>query len=261
MNFAVPTTILEDILRRPPDGRDSLSEKVRWEDPLRQLGPPPEEWSEKIADEPRNPELYVSRGLAFEADGDFVHAVEDYTEALRLGIHDSDTYGMRARCFVELGESAKALADFNKGVSLFPQEPLILSQRADLYLELESYDKATADYEKVSRLIKPEDLEQDESGRVRNASALLASHFASEGLLKVASVLLEQGQPKEAIKKLAQALELTPQIPTWSSFYLTRAKAWVALGEIEKARDNVAKARLEFDKPDEELLKAIGEVP
>jgi tetratricopeptide (TPR) repeat protein len=76
--------------------------------------------SSAIELEPKEPHLFYTRGRMSYLLGDFADALEDFSEALRLGqIHENDYYDQevsfwRAATFVALGNFEAARADLSR---------------------------------------------------------------------------------------------------------------------------------------------------
>ena len=75
-------------------------------------------YSDAIRFDPKNADIYCTRGLAYEHKGDYDKAIADFTEAIRLEPKRGSTYRRRGSAYEKKGEKDKANADFAKAREL-----------------------------------------------------------------------------------------------------------------------------------------------
>ena len=77
-------------------------------------------------------EILVNKGIAQEALGKYVEAVESYTEALRLRRDYPPAYVGLSSCFEALGDRQRALTIIESGLALAPDSEALLERRLAL---------------------------------------------------------------------------------------------------------------------------------
>lgn len=102
--------------------------------------------------------VYNNRGVAYNAIGDYDHAIADYQEALSLQPGDPTTLRnlrialtRRAVAAANAGKYDEALADLGKAIELEPSHPVGWLRRAEVYMELGQLDRARRDLEEARR--------------------------------------------------------------------------------------------------------------
>lgn len=76
-------------------------------------------------------------------------AMEDFKEALRLGVTEVVVYDYMARVYDGKKIPIKAIEILSEGLEKFPRSCLLLQNRAAQYLELKNVDRALSDYERI----------------------------------------------------------------------------------------------------------------
>ena len=76
------------------------------------------EYTEAIRYNPRLPEAYVHRGLAWTKLGEHDHAIADYSEALRLNPHLRAAYITRGMAWERKLDFERAIADYTEAARL-----------------------------------------------------------------------------------------------------------------------------------------------
>ncbi len=76
-----------------------------------------------LAESPLNAEAFAWRGGTWEQKGDLIHAMSDYSEAIRLNPKDTHSRGLRGKIHHSRAEYAEAPADFDEIVRLAPESP------------------------------------------------------------------------------------------------------------------------------------------
>ena len=160
-----------------------------------------------------NPEdayAYLFRGIAYAALKDYDKAIENYSKAIELNPEYAYAYCFRGHAYVDLKDYDKAIEDYSKVIELDPEYANAYNNRGYAYLHLKEYSKSKTDIEKSLELDPDNGYAYDSLGEL----------------------LLETGKYDEAIENFTRAIELgCNEIET----YEKRAKAYEAVGEIEKA--------------------------
>jgi hypothetical protein len=95
--------------------------------------------------------LFVNRALAYVAQGDKQHALDDYNTAVKLAPKYAQPYYYRGIFYAQTDVDA-ALRDFDTALSLNPKLVPALRQRAIIYLTQNNLDGALADFSEAVRL-------------------------------------------------------------------------------------------------------------
>jgi tetratricopeptide (TPR) repeat protein len=126
-----------------------------------------EEFDRGLSNDPNNPNLLVSRGLAHAQQGKLLIAIEDYTLALMENptMHEALLY--RGNAHNQLFQADQALADFSQALTIKPENPEVLTSRAITYYSLGQLNEAIADlqdakliFEKVKKPEKSAQIDQ-----------------------------------------------------------------------------------------------------
>ncbi len=215
--------------------------------------------SKLIASHPDVASAYKQRGLAYSGTGDYVRAIADFDQAIKLVRNDARSYGLRGAAYWLAGDFDRAVADADEFIRLAPRDALGYRVRGFAYVsKSESYralpsgqrmltdfneankilDLAIADFNEAIK-IAPKD--EDYSGRgylyYKKRDFARAVADLSEAIrLNQGSVLAHawRGEVHEAMGERAKAFE----------DYST-AVALHARTERERDRQADAKLRLE----------------
>ena len=114
-----------------------------------------DDYDHAIAINPSDAASYNDRGTAHREKGQYDLAIEDYDRAISLS--PNNAMALNNRCFAKavVGQLDQALADCNSSLRLRPNNANTLASRGFTYLKLERYEAAIADYDAELR-INPE---------------------------------------------------------------------------------------------------------
>ena len=138
--------------------------------------------SKLIASHPDDAGAYRQRGLAYSDTGDYVRAIADFDQAIKLARDDARSYGMRGAAYWLAGDFDRAIADATESIRLAPRdavgyrvrglayvsmsepftEAFLSSWLADFNEVIKTLDAAIADFDEAIK-IAPND--EDYSGR------------------------------------------------------------------------------------------------
>jgi serine/threonine protein kinase/Flp pilus assembly protein TadD len=162
-----------------------------------------------LEDRPDVPEGYINRALALQGLHQDELAVDNLTEAIRLGTTQTRVYFIRSLLRTRIGDKEGARKDQQRGLELQPADELSWVVRG--LAKIENNPKAALS-----------DLNQ----------ALHINPYSLDGLQNKASVLSEQlGRTGEAIEILNRAVELYPD------FIPARAGRGVLLARLGKRKE------------------------
>jgi tetratricopeptide (TPR) repeat protein len=94
--------------------------------------------------------VYVSRGMAYRATGDYDRAIADFDEALRLDpattFSSTFVYFSRGEVYAYKKDYDRAIADYSEVIRLNPSIAEVYSNRGIAYERKADYDQAIADF-------------------------------------------------------------------------------------------------------------------
>jgi tetratricopeptide (TPR) repeat protein len=162
--------------------------------------------------------LAASRADAYFIHGDWRHALDDYSAAIKLAPHNGELFYDRGVVFASRSEDDAALHDFNTAMSIDSKLVVpALRHRAKIYAARGNLSGALADYSEAISL-QPK------------AAALWSD---------LGYVALNQHDYAGAVKDEAQAIQLDPKL---ARAYYLRGVASGDLGERENTVDDLRAA-------------------
>jgi Tfp pilus assembly protein PilF len=159
---------------------------------------------------------FVNRAMAYYAQGDKPHALDDYNTAVQLAPRSAQPYYYRG-VFYARTDGAAALRDFDTALSIDPKLVAALRQRAMVYLAQKNFSGALADFSEAVRLQPKAAVLWSERGYV----CLLQRDFES------------------AVKDEAEAIQLDPKL---ARAYFFRGAAFGDLGDSHNAVSDLTTA-------------------
>jgi tetratricopeptide (TPR) repeat protein len=98
-----------------------------------------------------DPNFYKERGIAAYRSGDFLGAIGNFDEAIRLNPADAQSRNIRGNVWDELGVFERALADYDAAIRIDSNDPAIFHDRAILWQRKGVLDKALVDLDRAIR--------------------------------------------------------------------------------------------------------------
>jgi tetratricopeptide (TPR) repeat protein len=95
--------------------------------------------------------FYRERGVAAYRSGDFLGAIGNFDEAIRLNPNDAQSYNIRGNVWDELGIYERALADYDEAIRIDPNNPAVFHDRAILWYRKGALDEALIDLDRAIR--------------------------------------------------------------------------------------------------------------
>jgi tetratricopeptide (TPR) repeat protein len=135
-----------------------------------------------------DPNFYRERGIAAYRSGDFLGAIGNFDEAIRLNPGDAQSHNIRGNVWDELGVFERALADYDDAIRIDPDNPAVFHDRAILWQRKGALDKALLDLDRAIRF-----------------SFSDANLYCDRGL-----VWYQKGRHERAIADFNQAIKLDP---------------------------------------------------
>jgi len=159
---------------------------------------------------------FVNRAMAYYAEGDKPHALDDYNTAVQLAPKIAPPYYYRGVFYVQT-DGAAALRDFDTALSIDPTLVAALRQHALIYVNQKNFSAALADFSEALRL-QPK----------------TAALWSERGY-----VCLLQRDFESAVKDEAEAIRLDPKL---ARAYFLRGAAFGDLGNSRGAVSDIVTA-------------------
>jgi tetratricopeptide (TPR) repeat protein len=156
--------------------------------------------------------FYRERGIAAYGSGDFLGAIGNFDEAVRLNPNDAQSYDIRGNVWDELGIVERALADYDESIRINPNNPAVFHDRAILWQRSGALDKALVDLNSAIRFTLAD-----------------ANIYCDRGL-----VWYQKGRYDRAITDFDRAIKLDP---SFAAAYINRG---LILHRIRNREFNVA---------------------
>jgi tetratricopeptide (TPR) repeat protein len=113
------------------------------------LGGALKDYDTAIAQNPKDADSYVNRGITHNELGQNKQAIADYTKALELKPDQILAYYNRANAYHQLKQYKEAIADYRKTIDLDPQYAYAYANRGATYFQMGQKPEAIADLEKA----------------------------------------------------------------------------------------------------------------
>jgi len=103
--------------------------------------------------EPDQPaKVYMHRGYAFQLDGAYIQAIDDYKMVIALDPTNSAAYLNAANCSVNISQFQEALAYYDSAAQLNPQNDKVLTGRGVALFNLDQVETACESWRKAVEL-------------------------------------------------------------------------------------------------------------
>jgi len=198
------------------------------------------------------PAGYTKRGYGWASGKNWEAAISDFSKAIELDPDAYAAYVNRGMVYASLGQLDRALADLNEALLIKPRLVEGLDARGYVHYRRKEFAAALSDLDRSIEL----DTEQPSAyhhrglvhlamGEVENGLKDLDKALALKPGFPAAAydralVYLKQGRLEEAVVDLTLTIEEEPRN---GPAYLYRGRAYDALGDTERARQDLEKAR------------------
>ncbi len=104
-------------------------------------------FSEAIKIDDKYSPTFNNRGIYYaEVKKNFILAIEDFTNAIKLNPKRYEHYIHRAFCYTEIQDYDKAIDDYNSAIDIEPNNSIFYNNRASMFLQKNDKQNALKDY-------------------------------------------------------------------------------------------------------------------
>jgi len=223
-------------------------------------------WETVLAIVPGDGEAHAERGSCYQALRRYDEALEDYDQALRLGVKHSELYLQRGRTLRFMKRYEEALADLQRALDLSSGSAAVLYERGLCYLDMQRHDDALRELDRVLTLVPEFKAAHYLRARCKHALGRSADALADLEVALArrpdapyahalqARIYASQGRDGDAIAAYTRALGFRPGSSTRRELLLERADLYLAGGDPRTAQRDLS--RLLADDPDNAALLA-----
>jgi lipoprotein NlpI len=111
-----------------------------------------QDYNEAIRLNPKHANGFSNRGVAFTRKGEHDRAIESFNEAIRLDPNHVDAFTNRGVAFTRKGKYDRAIESFNEAIRLDPNRAGVRFDRGNAYRLKSDYNRAIEDYNEAIRL-------------------------------------------------------------------------------------------------------------
>jgi tetratricopeptide (TPR) repeat protein len=134
-------------------------------------------FSEVVQSNPACAEGFHNRGNAYLKVGDYPNALEDFRDALRRGLHHSETYLGQGVAYMETGDRQGSIMAYSEAIRIDENSLRAYVNRGNAYALMAQYQQAIADY-RCAQQCSVEPWEQGAFEQVQQALAQIEDNAA-----------------------------------------------------------------------------------
>jgi tetratricopeptide (TPR) repeat protein len=108
-----------------------------------------EDYTQAIAENPKDFESYLNRGIAQAELGKNKEAIADYSQAMQLDADSSTAYYNRANAYHQLKQYPEAIKDYSNAIQLTPEYAYAYANRAASYFKAGRKEEAMRDLQQA----------------------------------------------------------------------------------------------------------------
>jgi tetratricopeptide (TPR) repeat protein len=179
------------------------------------------------------PDVLYRRGKDRRARGDYLGAICDFDEVLRVKPEFVWCYYERAGAYSRMGNQQAALADLDRALLALPREPKVWHARAVVHYRLPDLKAAVAEIRHAVELVEVDERDDKEA-----FAQLLRSkaEMLTDELFEHATALVKAGQHAAAAEEFSEVIQ---HRPSCVSAWLRRGLAYDLKGQYAKALDDL----------------------
>jgi lipoprotein NlpI len=191
---------------------------------------------------------FYRRGNAYNEQGDYDRAIDDYNEALQLNPKHANALSNRGVAYGHKGEYDLAIQSYDEALRLNPRHLNALYNRGNAYTRKGEYDRAAQDYDQVLQLNPKHTNAYSSRGFVRFFQGQFtaavpdfseAVRFAPNNPYRILLLYIAQARAgnhgREALAHAAQGLDLAKWPGPVVSMYLGKVPEQVVLDSVAEA--------------------------
>jgi len=110
-----------------------------------------QDYDKAIRLNPKHANIFSNRGVALAGKREYDRAIESYTEAIRLNPNHADTFSNRGVAYAGKGDYDQAIEDYNETLRLKPNHANAFFNRGNAYRRKRDYDRAIENYNRSLR--------------------------------------------------------------------------------------------------------------
>ena len=229
-------------------------------------------WNDVVEKSPNNARAYNNRGNIYAKKGDYVRALIDFDQAVRIDPRFGDAYNNRGNVHLFQRQYKKALVDFTRALkvnpSSLPNLAIVYYNRGTAYLHGGDYEKAIDDFSQALSIDPNYQAAYSNRGVILSKMgkydkaisdftlALKIDPRDSEAYNNRGLTFFNQGEYQKAISDYDEALRINPM---YAQTYLNRADAYYARKEYDRAREDIQKVQSLGLRVDPSFLQRLRE--
>jgi lipoprotein NlpI len=163
-------------------------------------------------------DMYVRRGVAYDSNGEYGHAIPDFDKAIALNPKYLRAFITRGFFKESYGEYDRAILDYDQAISLSPRYSIAFYNRGNGFHRRGEFDRAIKDYDQAIQL-----------------NPKYANAFNNRG-----NAYRSKGEYGRAIMDYNQAIGLDPYD---ANKFKSRAIAGFSMGQFSAAQQDLETAR------------------
>jgi tetratricopeptide (TPR) repeat protein len=192
-----------------------------------------QDFSEAIRLNPRNATAFHNRGFAYQRKTDPDNAIADFSEAIRLNQNFALAYRNRGDAWRQKSDFDRAIADYGEAIRLNPKDSYSHNLRGNVWFAKRDFDRAMPDYDEAIRL-NPKD----------------AVFYTNR-----ANTWRQKSDLDRAMADYNQAIRVNPK---YVIAYTNRAAAWRKKNELDHAMADYDQAlRINSSDPNLYVIRGL----
>jgi len=179
-----------------------------------------EDYTQAIRIDPNYADAYIKRSLAYYEKKDYDRAIEDCTQVIRINPNYAYAFLIRGFAYREKNDYDRAIEDCTQAIKIDPNYVHAYRKRGYVYFEKKDYDHAIEDYTQAIRINPNDDVT----------------------FFKRGNAYREKEDYDRAIEDYTQAIKINPN---YADAYKNRSLVYSLKGEMFRANANADNAKVQ----------------